>query len=251
MTTILQVEASARKARSLSRGLARDFRESWRGIDADAVFIERDVGTHPPPFVSEDWIAAAFTPDGERTAAQEKVLAASSELIGEVRQADVIVIATPMYNYGMPAALKAWFDQVIRVDETFTFDLARGDWPLEPALAGKHLVLLTAAGEFGFGPRGVREAFGHLEPHVVTCSRYLGVEEVYSAGVEYQEFGDERYRRSLESARRRTRELAHRLALQRVGHVAESCRGSVCCATPGFPDQEISNAKTKDAKHEQ
>ncbi len=50
-----------------------------------------------------------------------------------------------MYNYGMPAALKAWFDQIIRINKTFTFDLARGDFPLEPIMSGKTLVLLTSS----------------------------------------------------------------------------------------------------------
>jgi len=54
-----------------------------------------------------------------------------------VAGSDVIIIATPMYNYGMPAALKAWFDQVIRVNETLSLDLVRGDWPLKPVLSGK------------------------------------------------------------------------------------------------------------------
>jgi len=122
-------------------------------------------------------------------------------------RADVIVIATPMYNYGMPAALKAWFDQVIRIDETFSFDLARGDWPLEPALSGKRLVVLTSSGEFGFETGGIRETRNHLQPHILTCSRYLGVEEHHFISIEYQEFGDSRHERSRTRAHRKTREL--------------------------------------------
>ena len=212
MTRILQIEASARVARSLSRGLARTFREHWTAIEPAAEFIDRDVGTQPPPFVAEDWIAAAFTPVASRSAAQRDVLAASDELIDEVARADVIVIATPMYNYGMPAALKAWFDQVIRVDETFSFDLQRGDWPLEPVLSGKRLVTLASFGEFGFEAGGPRAAFNHLQPHIVTCSRYLGVDEHHFIGIEYQEFADARHDRSRARAHRQARELARALA---------------------------------------
>ena len=57
----------------------------------------------------------------------------------------------------MPAALKAWFDQVVRIDKTFTFDLTRGDAPLEPILVGKTLILLTSWGEFGFAAGGPNE----------------------------------------------------------------------------------------------
>lgn len=133
-------------------------------------------------------------------------------MIGEVTRSDVIVIATPMYNYGMPAALKAWFDQVIRVNETFSFDLARGDWPLEPVLSGKQLVVLASFGEFGFEAGGIREAFNHLQPHIVTCSRYLGVDRDHFVGIEYQEFGDSRHERSRTRAHRQARDLVDTMA---------------------------------------
>jgi len=64
-------------------------------------------------------------------------VALSDILIGELVQSEIIVITTPMYNYGMPASLKAWFDQVIRINKTFSFDLARGDKPIEPIQNGK------------------------------------------------------------------------------------------------------------------
>ena len=86
----------------------------------------------------------------DRTSEKSAILETSDELIAEVKIADIIVLTTAMYNYGVPAALKAWFDMVIRVDETFSFDLKRGNKPLRPIQSGKVLVLLTSAGEFGF-----------------------------------------------------------------------------------------------------
>ena len=105
-----------------------------------------------------------------------------------------------MYNYGMPAALKAWFDQVVRIGKTFTFDLARGDRPLEPMFSGKTLVLLTSWGEFGFGSGELNQGRDSLTPHVRTASRYLGVDEFHHIGIEYQEFGDRRFETSREAA---------------------------------------------------
>ena len=198
MTKLLRIDASARTSRSLTRSLADQFTESWLARRADDEIILRDVGGNPPPFITEDWIAAAFTK--ERSSGQEELLAVSDELIAEVGNADIIVMATPMYNYGMPAALKAWFDQVVRVDKTFTFDLARGDAPLEPVFAGKTLVLLTSWGEFGFGLGEINEGRDSLTPHVRTASRYLGVEDFHHVGIEYQEFGDERFEASREAA---------------------------------------------------
>jgi len=127
------------------------------------------------PDRDEAWIAACFTKPAARTPAMAAVLAPSDELIGEIESADMIVIGTPMYNYGMPARLKAWVDQVVRVDRTFSFDLARGDWPLAPILSGKALILLTSSGEFGFGADGMRTDMNHLDPHLRVVGRYLGV----------------------------------------------------------------------------
>ncbi len=105
-----------------------------------------------------------------------------------------------MYNYGMPASLKSWVDQVIRVNKTFTFDLSRGDSPLEPTMYGKTLVLLTSSGEFGFEVGGVREDMNHLDPHFRAVSKYLGVDRQHEIRVEFQEFGDIRHEQSKENA---------------------------------------------------
>ena len=83
---------------------------------------------------------------GELSSEQQAVLSESEQLIAEVVQADIIVISSPMYNYGMPAVLKAWFDQLIRIGKTFSFDLNRGDNPLKPILKGKQVVLVGFLG---------------------------------------------------------------------------------------------------------
>ncbi|MEQ8895626.1 MAG: NAD(P)H-dependent oxidoreductase [Roseovarius sp.] len=200
MTHILYITASARSAGSLSRMLGDRFLTGWTH---QAEITHRDVGANPPPIISESWVAAAFTPAAERTAAQQEMLALSDEMISELNRADIIVIATPMYNYGMPAALKAWVDQIVRINETFSFDLSRGDHPLKPILSGKTLVLLTSSGEFGFAPGEVREEMGHLVPHLKTVSKYLGAERIHTVSIEYQEFRDDRHERSIAAAKDR------------------------------------------------
>ena len=213
--TILRIDASARARRSITRALADTFVSAWHAERPDDVVLSRDVGLDPPPAVSEEWIAAAFAET--RTPEQRATLALSDRLIDEVEAADLLVVATPMYNYGMPASLKAWFDQVIRVDRTFTFDLARGDHPLEPILENKTLVVLSSVGEFGFGPGGPNEAHGHLLPHIRTASKYLGVgDRIHTVEVEYQEFGDGRHAASRRQAMARVPELVRELAGGRV-----------------------------------
>lgn len=211
MTTLLHIDASARGPRSLSRRLSEHFVSTWITHRSSDTAIVRDVGRHPPPITTEFWIGSVFTSEEERTDEQRAAIKDSDELIAELAAADLIVLGTPMYNYGMPAALKAWFDNVIRIGKTFTFDLARGDYPLEPIMMGKTLVILSARGEFGFEPGGVREDMNHLETHIRTCARYLGVEQTHLIAIDYQEFGDERHERSIKEAYAAVPQLIERL----------------------------------------
>lgn len=211
MTTLLRIDASARLERSLTRTLGDIFVDRWQLSAPGLTLINRDVGRHPPRVIDQAWIAAAFKPADQRDGDDIAVLAESEQLIDELTCADVVVIATPMYNYGMPAALKAWLDQVVRIGRTFSFDLARGDRPLAPMLSDKQLVILTACGEFGFGPGELNAGADHLLPHLRSVSKYLGASACHHVGIEYQEFGDERFESSRAEAIRATRRLADAL----------------------------------------
>lgn len=211
MKTLLQIDASARVNRSLSRTMTQAFADAWTQYRADDRFIVRDVALNPPTAINEDWIASAFTPEVERTPEQVEALAESDDLIEELLSADIIVIGSPMYNYGMPAALKAWLDQVIRVGRTFSFDLARGAQPIEPIQTGKILIVLTASGEGGFGPGGYNASQNHLDTALITASRLLGVTEHHVIRIEYQEFGDDRHEQSKQTAHEAIRVLVEKL----------------------------------------
>ena len=212
MATILHIDASARGERSVSRMLSGHFLEAWRTARSDDRVIYRDIGREPPPHVTESWISAVFTPPDQLTAEQRQLVALSDRDIADLEAAHLVVLGTPMYNYGMPSALKAWIDQVVRINKTFTFDLARGDFPLAPVMTGKTLVMLMAKGEFGFDPGGIRQHMNHLEPHIRTVAHYLGVTEHHHIAIEYQEFGGERHDASITTARSRAGELARTLA---------------------------------------
>jgi FMN-dependent NADH-azoreductase len=220
MTHILHIDASAR-TRSLSRALSRNFVDTWLGTRPGDQVTYRDLGANPPPATTEPWIAAAFTKPAERTPAQVELLGLSDAMVDEIIKADIIVLGTPMYNYGMPAALKAWVDQIARVGRTFSFDLARGDFPIEPILNGKTMVLLTACGEFGFEVGGVRESMNHLATHVETVKHYFGVQDIHHLQIEYQEFGGERHAQSISNAHAAVRPLVERL----IGTIGTSING--------------------------
>lgn len=211
MRKLLRVDASARTEGSVTRQLADAFVAAIQSKEQSIEVIKRDVGKNPPGFVSQDWIAAAFSK--QRSPAQLELLQESDQLVNEVRSADLILLATPMYNYGMPASLKAWIDQIVRINETFTFDLSRGDKPIEPTLSGKPVVALTSWGEFGFDAGGINEGGDNLVPHLRYVSRYLGMQGFHHIGIEFQEFGDARYEQSKKAAFAAVSELGQSIAL--------------------------------------
>lgn len=213
MATILHIDVSAQTIeRSISRKLSALFLETWLAKRPEDKIIRRDIGENPPGFVSAKWIEACFTPEEKRTPELVEELKESDVLIEELASADLVLLGTPMYNYGMPAALKAWVDRVIRIGKTFSFDLARGDYPLEPILGGKTLVALTSKGEFGFAKGGIREHMNFLDGHIEAVAHYLGLANRRFVHSEFQEFADERHDRSRSDAEKATVELATALA---------------------------------------
>ncbi|MCG9759095.1 MULTISPECIES: FMN-dependent NADH-azoreductase [Pseudoalteromonas] len=220
MKNILYISCSVRKYsenetqhQSISRMLGEQFLNTFSQTTHKVEIIHRDLSVKQPAFIDEKFIAAAFA-KGALSEEQHLVLAESDEIIKEVVNADIIVIASPMYNYGMPAVLKAWFDLAIRVDKTFSFDLARGDKPLEPILSGKTLVLLSSWGEFAFKKGESQYHLNHLSSHIEQLAPYLGAEAFYEIASEYQEFDDDRHKRSKALAIEEINNLVHMLSNQ-------------------------------------
>ncbi len=215
MATLLRLDASAQlENRSLTRQLTELFTMEFLKAAPGSRVINRDVGQEPIAAIDHRFIHAAFTPQNERETWMKERLALSDTLINEVEQASIIVMGVPMYNYGMPAALKGWIDHIARIGRTFTFDLSRGDFPIEPILKGKKLVVLSSRGEFGFEPGGPRAHMNALDPAIAACAHYFGVEakDIETVAIEYQEFKDRRHELSVAASKERTRELALRLA---------------------------------------
>ncbi len=131
--TSLHIDSSARASRSHSGRLSTAFVKAWLGQVPSTKVIRRDLGANPPPAITEQRSAAAYCPEAERNADLRAALSVSDVYIDELVQADIIVMGAPMYNYGMPAVLKAWFDQVVRVNRTFNFDPGKDTWPLPSA----------------------------------------------------------------------------------------------------------------------
>lgn len=220
MTTLLHIDASARKVSSSkirhgshTRRLAAHFMEHWRSNHPDTRIIYRDVGAEPPAAVSEEWIHAAFTPESARKPWMKDVLKASDELVDELIQADLIVAGVPMYNFGPPAQFKAYIDNIVRVGRTFGFDRSRQGEPYWPLLAGqgKRLVILSSRGDYGYEPGGRIEDRNHVERSIRTAFAYIGITDVHGVAIEYDEFADERLSLSITNAEAEVDRLVARL----------------------------------------
>jgi FMN-dependent NADH-azoreductase len=122
MTKLLVVETSPRGDQSISRGLTRRFVAEWRTAHPGGEVIDRDLMETDLQFVGAPWLQAYFTPPEQQSPEMKAELRLSDELVAELLACDHLVIATPVYNYNVPAALKAWIDSIVRKGQTLGFD---------------------------------------------------------------------------------------------------------------------------------
>jgi FMN-dependent NADH-azoreductase len=174
MSTLLKIDVSSRGDRSISRKLSSLFLENWRHVHEDSKVIERDIATTDLPFVEFHWITANLTKSSARTEKQKSLLKLSDDLIAELQQADEYLIATPMYNYGIPAKLKAYVDHIVRAGLTFKMN---ADGSYAGLLSGKKAtVIIASAGEYL--PGATAEGMDTLKPYLREILGYIGVTDV-------------------------------------------------------------------------
>jgi FMN-dependent NADH-azoreductase len=207
MKSLLVLDSSGRVTRSITRRLTRRFVSVWQQHHPAGRVVRRDLGVNPPPTVNESWIAAAFADPTERTDAMQAALALSEELIDELVTADAIVIGTPIYNFGAPAALKAYFDQIVRVGRTFAFAPGESK-PYRPLLASRPVIVITSAGDGAMLPGGALASLNFLDPHLEAMFGFIGLADVTFVRVGYDEFKDARWEHSLAAAEARIDALA-------------------------------------------
>jgi FMN-dependent NADH-azoreductase len=139
MSRLLVVETSPRGDLSISRQMTRRFVEDWRAAYPSGEIVQRDLAETNLQFVTPEWLEAYFTPPAQHSPAMGNTLQLSDDLVTELLAADHIVIATPVYNYNVPASLKAWVDHIVRKGRTLGFD-GRG------LVSGKRATVLLASG---------------------------------------------------------------------------------------------------------
>jgi len=162
--TLLHIDTSARRSGSTSRDPSAQIVDRL----APETVLRRDLAD-ALPLIDETWIGANFTPEDQRSDAQRAQMALSDELVAELKAADTLVIGLPIYNFSVPATLKAWIDMVARVGVTFRYTEAGP----EGLLTGKRAILAVTSGGTPVGSE-IDFATGYLR-HVLG---FIGITEI-------------------------------------------------------------------------
>src|SRR6476661_7900109 len=188
---ILQINSSARRDASHSTRLANRIVQRLRDTDPDATLTVRDLNDAPHPVLDEAALGALFTAADQRTPEQAARVAQDDALIAEVQAADVVVVGVPMYNFGVPAALKNWIDAISRAGVTFRYT-ANGP---EGLLKGKKVyVALTRGGQYRNTPSDTQV------PYLQTVFTFLGLTDVQFVYAEGLAMGPDAERNAIASA---------------------------------------------------
>jgi len=207
MPTLLHIDASPRGERSVSRQLTHDFAAAWKQAHPNGQIVYRDLGHNPVPFVTETFIAAAYTPPDALSPELRAALAISNELIAELETASEYVFGVPMHNFSVPATFKAYIDQIVRVGRTFAVD----ESGYKGLLHDKSATVITCSGG-AYRSGSPLAPYNYQEPWIRAILGFIGVtdvEVVVADGLSEVEFG----KRDREQYLKPIREQVQRKAL--------------------------------------
>lgn len=174
MKQILLVQSSPRGSASVSRKVAQDLlhRLTESMADREIKVVERELSANPLPHVGGEQVAAYFTPVDQRTPQTQELLKQSDEAVSELIASDVIILATPVWNFSIPSNLKAWIDHVVRAGKTFSY----GAGGPKGLLENKRVYVVVSSGSvFSEGPY---KAYDFVEPYLRAVFGFIGVHDL-------------------------------------------------------------------------
>lgn len=191
MPTLLRIDTSPLSSESsFSRHLTSEFVQRWQDSHSDSHVITRDLSATSIPPITAAWIAAAYAPAPSLTPAQREVLALSDELIAELKTADEYVLGVSMHNFSIPAVLKLWIDQIVRVGQTYAYV----NGAPTGLLTNKKVTILVASGGV-YTPGTARAGMNFVEPYLRSLFATLGLTEItfiYASGTGQVRYGTPR-----------------------------------------------------------
>lgn len=179
MNTILRVDASSRTMGSFSRDLGDYFEKVWLERNPEDWVVRRDVVAEPIEHIANQTIVGFYTPAEQFTDELRGATALSDRLIGELQKADMLLLTVPMYNFSVPSALKAWIDQIVRIERTFSYDGAN----FEGLVSSKSAYVFCAYGAGGY-VSGPLAAANFVKPYIEFLLNFMGIQNVRFFAVE-------------------------------------------------------------------
>lgn len=171
MPSLLRIDSSPLgNDASFSRELTAEFVHQWQQVHRGGEVIARDLAVTKLPQVTAEWIGAVHTPEATSSTQQREVLATSNELIAELYSADEYVFGVPMHNFSIPAALKLWIDQIVRMGKTFSYE----NGVPSGLLLNKRATILVASGGV-YQPGTPLAGMNFIEPYLRSVFGFIGV----------------------------------------------------------------------------
>jgi len=174
MPHLLKLDVSPRGDQSVSRRLGQQFLADWQKNHTGAQVTTRDLATNNLPYVDLPWIAGAYSAPEQHTPEQQSALKVSNDLIAELMAADHLLITTPMYNFAIPAVLKAWIDHIVRVNITFAMTPEGG---YKGLIEGKKATVITASSG-NYAPGTPAESYDQEIPYLRLVLGFIGITDV-------------------------------------------------------------------------
>ena len=193
---VLEISAGARSEGSISRLLTADLISALDSRYGETQVARRDLADGLP-FIDEAWVAANFTPEEDRSGQHRQSLAFSDTLVAELAAADVLVIGAPIYNFSLPATLKAWIDMIARARLTFQYT---ENGP-EGLLKNKKAYVVVPSGGVPVG-----SPMDFATPYLRHALSFVGITDVEFIGAQGADRGNDD---ALDNARERIAELVH------------------------------------------
>jgi len=193
--TILHIDSSPLGDRSVSRKLTAKTVAELQAKHPGSTVIMRDFGANPLPHLSGTTLAAFYTPADKRDAALNEAVKLSDQAVDEVIAADIIVIGTPMWNFGIPSSLKAWIDHIARAGRTFKYGATGPESLLAP---GKKVIIVSSRG--GVYSNGPMKAMDYQETYLKAVFGFLGLHDVSFIRSEGAAMGEDAAKLAMQAA---------------------------------------------------
>ncbi len=166
---ILRIDSSARFQESITRKLADDLILELQTTRPTITVNTRDLAGGLP-VLTADWVSANFTDPAERTNEQQAVLSFSDQLIAELKAAELVVIAAPIYNFSIPATLKTWIDHICRARESFRYT-EKGP---EGLITDRPVYIVMASGGVPIG-----SSMDYASPYLRQLFSFIGITNIH------------------------------------------------------------------------